>query len=112
MIASVSDTRASQRAFNRGDTQAALKKATQAIDAEPWAATPYVQRALVEESQGSLGAALVDLRRAQRREPTNYRHPLLESRIEAELGNTGAALADFRKAKSLRPKSPFVGRER
>jgi Tfp pilus assembly protein PilF len=62
----------------------------------------------VEEAQGNLAAARVDLLRAQRREPTNYRHPLILSRVEAELGNAGAAVADFRRAVSLRPKSPFV----
>jgi tetratricopeptide (TPR) repeat protein len=107
-LSSTLRTRTSQREFSRGDNAAALSDATSAIDAEPWAASPYAQRALVEEAQGNLAAARVDLVRAQRREPTNYRHPLILSRVEAELGNAGAAVADFRRAVSLRPKSPFV----
>lgn len=111
-LASTISTRDSQSAFDRGDSAAALSDATQAIDAEPWAATPYSQRALVEEAQGQLTAARADLVRAQKREPTNYRHPLILARVEAELGNPQAALADFRRARALRPRSPFVGAER
>jgi hypothetical protein len=111
-LASVLDTRSSQAAFKRGDNSTALAKATDAIAAEPWAASPYVQRALVEEAQGHLLAARTDLLRAERREPTNYQHPLVLARVDAELGNVQAALADARLAKKLRPKSPFVGPER
>jgi len=111
-LASVSNTRASQTAFKDGDTAGALKKATAAIAAEPWAASPYAQRALVEEAQGHLLAARTDLLRAQRREPTNYQHPLVLARVQAELGNTAAALANVRRAKELRPKSPFLGVEK
>jgi hypothetical protein len=111
-LASTLDTRDSQTDFKNGATAPALSKATDAIAAEPWAASPYVQRALVEEAQGHLLAARTDLLRAQRREPTNYQHPLVLARVEAELGNVQAALADARLAKKLRPKSPFVGQER
>ncbi|HEX6459546.1 MAG TPA: O-antigen ligase family protein [Thermoleophilaceae bacterium] len=107
-LSSTLRTRASQRAFERRDNATALSDATDAIAAEPWAASPYMQRALVEEAQGNLVASRVDLLRAQRREPTNYRYPLILSRVQAEAGNTGAAIANFRRAKALRPKSPFV----
>jgi hypothetical protein len=66
----------------------------------------------VEEAQGHLLAARTDLLRAQRREPTNYQHPLVLARVQAELGNTAAALANVRRAKELRPKSPFLGVEK
>jgi O-Antigen ligase len=107
-LSSVLRTRASQREFERGDNAAALSDVTDAISAEPWAASPYMQRALVEEAQGNLVAARVDLLRAQRRERTNYRYPLLLSRVQAELGHSSAAIANFRRARALRPKSPFV----
>jgi O-Antigen ligase len=111
-LASVSDTRASDRALKAGNTDAALAKATDAIAAEPWAASPYAQRALAEEAQGHLLAARTDMLRAERREPTNYQHPLVLARIDAELGNAQAALADVRLARRLRPRSPFVGVEK
>ncbi|HET8673435.1 MAG TPA: O-antigen ligase family protein [Thermoleophilaceae bacterium] len=111
-LASTLSTRDSQSAFDRGDMPTALAKATQAIGEEPWAASPYSQRALVEEAQGRLAAARVDMLRAEKREPTNYEHPLLLSRIDAERGDANAALADLRRAKQLRPRSPFVGPEK
>jgi tetratricopeptide (TPR) repeat protein len=107
-LASTLQLRDSQAAFKRGDVATAISKANQSINSEPWAASPYAQRALVEEAQGHLGAARSDLIRAERREPTNYQHPLLLARVEAELGNTNAALASYRRAKELRPLSPLV----
>jgi O-Antigen ligase len=107
-LASTLSTRDSQRAFNRGNLGAALSNASDAISAEPWAASPYEQRALVEEAQGNLAAARTDVLRAQSREPTNYQHPLVLARIEAQLGNADAAVAALQRARALRPRSPLV----
>lgn len=106
-LVSTTSTRASQRLFNKGQLPAALSKASDAIGAEPWASTPYVQRALVEEAMNRLGAARVDLDRAMAREPTNYRPPLLLARVDAEAGDVKGALAAYRRAKALRPDSIF-----
>ena len=100
--------RTSQNAFSGGNLNGALSKASDAISEEPWAASPYEQRALVEEAQGNLQAARTDVLRAQSREPTNYQHPLVLARIDAELGDANAAVAALRRAKVLRPRSPFV----
>jgi tetratricopeptide (TPR) repeat protein len=107
-LASTLSTRDSQSDFNSGNLHGALGEASDAISEEPWAASPYEQRALVEEAQGSLQAARTDALRAQSREPTNYQHPLVLARIEAELGNANAAVAALKRAKALRPRSPFV----
>jgi hypothetical protein len=107
-LASTSSTRDSQREFNAGKTETALASANDAIQSEPWAASPYVQRALVEESMDQLEAARLDLLRAQTREPTNWRQPLLLARIDAERGDADAALADYKRAKQLRPKGVYV----
>jgi O-Antigen ligase len=107
-LVSTSATRNSQAEFNRGQTAKALASANDAIQSEPWAASPYVQRALVEEGTDQLDAARLDLLRAQKREPTNWRQPLLLSRVDAERGDAAAALADYKRAKVLRPKSLFV----
>ena len=45
-LASVNDTRASQTAFKAGDNATALKQATDAIAAEPWAADAQWYRAV------------------------------------------------------------------
>lgn len=108
-IVAVSEVRRSQDAVENGDRAAALRHATRATEAEPWAATPYVQRALVLEGQGRLKAAAVDLRRAVDREPENWRQQLLLARVETERGRLRAALDAYDRAQQLRPSSTFVG---
>jgi tetratricopeptide (TPR) repeat protein len=97
--------RESQRAIQRDDPRLAREAAVDAVEAWPWAASPYVQRALVSEAAGDLDAARVDLDRAIAREPVNWRPPLLLARIEARRGRPRAALAAFRRARELRPRS-------
>lgn len=108
-IVAVSEVRRSQDAVDDGNRAAALRHATRAVEAEPWAATPYVQRALVLEGQGRLKAAAVDLRRAIDREPENWRQQLLLARVETERGRLRAALDAYDRAQQLRPSSTFVG---
>lgn len=108
-IVAVSEVRRSQDAVDDGNRAAALRHATRAVEAEPWAATPYVQRALVLEGQGRLKAAAVDLRRAVDREPENWRQQLLLARVETERGRLRAALDAYDRAQQLRPSSTFVG---
>ena len=67
--------RDSDRLLAAGEAVAAREQASQAIQAEPWAATPRAQRALSEESLGELAAARNDLLDARDREPTNWRWP-------------------------------------
>jgi tetratricopeptide (TPR) repeat protein len=102
-LVSTSRVRDSNSAFRAGDLEGALTNATEAADAEPWAAAPLIQRALVEEAAGRLDAAAVDVRRAVEREPTNWRHRVVLARIEARRGNVEAALEEFRTGKRLRP---------
>jgi tetratricopeptide (TPR) repeat protein len=104
-LVSSSRVRDSQQAIRTGDLQTAGADALDAIDAEPWAAEPYTQAALVFQSQGQLGRAAADARAAIRREPTNSRHWLVLASIEAGRGNTQAALNAFRQAKRLRPRA-------
>jgi tetratricopeptide (TPR) repeat protein len=106
-LASTSALRESQAAFRANDEEEARAAAADAISASPWAAAPYAQRALLHEAAGRLEAAAADVRRAARREPTNWRHPLLLARIEAERGRPKAALAAFERARRLRPLSSF-----
>jgi tetratricopeptide (TPR) repeat protein len=107
-LISVSRVRDSRESFQAGDTSRAFSQVDEAIDAEPWAATPYVQRGLVEEASGRLPAARRDLLLAIERERRNWRHYLLLARVEAELGNAEAALRAFRHARRLRRDSAFL----
>jgi hypothetical protein len=110
-LVSTSRVRDSREAFSSGRTADAFSNASEAIDAEPWGSTPYVQRALVEEATGELRAAQVDLRRAIERAPLDWRPELLLARVEAKRGDVQGALTAYRAARRLRPASPFVREE-
>jgi O-Antigen ligase/Tetratricopeptide repeat len=102
----------SQEDVARGDLRAALAKADDATEIEPYAATPYLQKALVLERLGRLEPAANAARRATRKEPTNWRTWLVLSRIEAEAGNAAAAVEAFREGRSVsRNGGPFVREE-
>jgi hypothetical protein len=102
-LASTSQVRGSEQAAARGDLDLALSRARDAVGDEPWASTPYLQRALVEELRGELRASAQDAQRAADREPVNYRPWLILARVQAERGWTGAALAAYRRAKEAKP---------
>ena len=108
-LVSTSKVRSSQAAVRTGDLRLALGDAEDAVASSPWAATPFVQRALILELAGKLPAARADLLRAREREPTNYRHPLLLARVEAELGRPAAAVAAYRAARALAPRKAVFG---
>jgi tetratricopeptide (TPR) repeat protein len=104
-LVSTSEVRRSQASIRVGALDRAYRQANDAVAAEPWAATPYVQRGVVEESEGRFRAARTDLTRAIAREPTNWRHPLVLARIEAELGDSRAAIRSYERARRLHPTS-------
>ena len=107
-LLSTTKVRASQEAFREQDLGSALSSAESAVSRQPWAASAYVQRALVRWAQGDFPAAASDLRSAREREPENWRHPLLLARLEADRGRAEASAAAFRMAQRLRPASPFL----
>jgi O-Antigen ligase len=100
--------RDSQGAAQRQDIPDALASATTAARVQPYAGTPQLQRALVLELDGNLAGAAVAARAAERREPTNWRPPLVLARIEAERGRIRAALAAMHRARALNKTSPRV----
>jgi tetratricopeptide (TPR) repeat protein len=102
---SLSRVRTSQRYAAQGNAEAALTAAQEAVDAEPWAATPYVQRGLLEEAADDLPAATADVLRAQQAEPQNWRHPLLLARLLAEQDDVAGAVKAYKRARALRPLS-------
>jgi O-antigen ligase len=99
--------RASKAAARDGDLSGARELAQQAGDAQPWAASPHEQLALVYEQQGRLRLAQDEIREAISDEQTNWRYPLLLARIQVELGNRPAARRTFVDGKRLRPLSLF-----
>lgn len=104
-LASTALVRQSESDFRAGDLQAALDAARSAQNAEPGAASPRLQQALVLESAGELSGASEAARAAAEREKTNWRNWLVLSRIEAERGRAVASVAAYRRARSLNPRA-------
>jgi hypothetical protein len=107
-LVSVQRTRAADTALARGDLPRARTLADQAVRAEPWAASPYSERALVLQAEGKLDQARDDVNRAIDREPQNWRWFLIRARIDAQSGNRAAVKADLARARVLAPRSPFL----
>jgi O-Antigen ligase len=99
------DIRASEEAVNEGRLDDALSDARSAVDAEPYAATPRLQEALVLERLGKFDEAADAARQATEKESTNWRTWYTLSRIEAEAGHAKASLEAYGRAKQLNPHS-------
>jgi hypothetical protein len=97
----------SQTAAARGDTQEALSAALDAKALQPWAASPYLQLALVREQSGDLEGARDRIAEALDRNRSDWRLWLVSARIETVTGNIAKARSDLRRAKSLNPRSPI-----
>lgn len=105
-LASTVEVRSSQSAAAVGAWPAALRDANAAQSVEPGAASPRVQRALVLEAVGDLGAARRTLSEAVAREPTNSALWLIASRLATEANRPRLALAYWHRARALDPTSP------
>jgi tetratricopeptide (TPR) repeat protein len=104
-LASTALVRRSEADFREGDLQGALDAARSAQNAEPGAASPRLQQALVLEAAGELAAASEAAHAATERESTNWRNWLVLSRIEAERGRAAASVATYLRARSLNPRA-------
>ena len=99
--------RASQHAVDRGDGSAAIEDALDARKLQPWAASPYLQLALVQEQTSRLPAARRSIQKAIDRDPTDWRLWLVEARVETKLGRIRSARKSLARAKALNPRSPL-----
>ena len=106
-LVGTSEIRRSQQAVAAGDIEDARAHANEAIDIQPWAASPFLQRALVDEQDGAWASAAAALRLGIGRDPYDWRLPLVLARVEAKRGNAEEALAAYRAAKRLRPNGRF-----
>jgi O-Antigen ligase len=106
-LTSETHLRESEEDVRNGDLYGALAAAKSAQNAEPGAAAPRLQQALVLEQIGALDQAAVVARTATEREETNWRNWLVLSRIEAQRGRAGTAVSAYRRARSLNPESPL-----
>jgi O-antigen ligase len=99
---------ASQSAATRGNLSAAASSARRATWLEPWAASPYVQLGLVQESQQRYKLALATMNTAIDRDPNDWRTWFLRYRIQRELGEVAVAVKSFARARALNPNSPLL----
>jgi O-antigen ligase len=97
----------SQAAVRRGDGDAAYSAAIDARRIQPWAASPYLQLALVEESSGRLGTALRSIQQAIDRDSENWQLWLVKARLETKSGLVKAGERSLRRAAALNPRSPL-----
>jgi O-antigen ligase len=97
---------ASQSAIASGAIAGAVDHAETARSIEPFAASPYVQLALIAELQSEYARAAELLTQAIDREDRNWQLYYLRSRVEGEAGSTAAARADFEQARRLNPRAP------
>ena len=110
-LVSTERTRASATALAQGDPARGVQLADDAIRAEPWAASPYAQKALALLAEGRLTEARDEINKAIDREKTNWRWLLIRAQIDARAGDVSAARLDLVYAKSLAPRSPYLPTE-
>jgi hypothetical protein len=99
-------------AAREGRMALARSRAVAATHIEPWAATPYLQRALVEEGAGDLAAARRAVDESIERDRDDWRPWFVAARIEMRQGDTAAAARSLARARSLDPRSPIFAPQR
>jgi Tfp pilus assembly protein PilF len=97
----------SQAAVRRGDGNAAFSAAVDAKRIQPWAASPYLQLALVDEASGDLASARRWIGDAIERDRENWRLWLVAARLETKAGDVATAERALERAASLNPRSPL-----
>jgi Tfp pilus assembly protein PilF len=100
--------RDSQAAAAHRDATTAQSDAVDAHDLEPWAATPYLQLALIYEQAGDLAAATRAIDAATERDPENSQLWLVSARIATKRGEIASALKSYNRARRLDPFSPLL----
>ncbi len=99
--------RASESAVKRNDGNSALRHGLDARKLQPWAASPYLQLALVQEQRRDLRAARKWIAEAIERNSIDWRFWLVAARIETKAGDVARARASLLRAKALNPRSPL-----
>ncbi|HVU77920.1 MAG TPA: O-antigen ligase family protein [Gaiellaceae bacterium] len=91
----------SRAAAAAGNYRAAAAAAAAARDVQPWAATPYLQLALVAELAGDLDQGERWAAQATRKQPDDWRTWLALSRIQTKAGRVVAARRSLHEALEL-----------
>jgi hypothetical protein len=99
---------ASQRAVARGELGEALEHARSAEAIQPWAASPWLQQALVREDLGQLRAARRALAAAIERDGSDWRLRLVATRLAVKAGDVAEARRELARARLLNPRSALL----
>ncbi len=99
------EIRASQAAVARGDGEGALSSALVAKKLQPWASSPYLQLALVEEQMGNLSKSQALIGDAIDRDSSDWRLWFVSARIKTKRGSIKGARKSLAQAKRLNPNS-------
>ena len=108
LLLSAHSLESSRDAAARGDVEAAIEAANDAIDLQPWAAEPRTQLALVYEQGGDLDEARKAIAEAIERAPDDYRLRLLAARMASSEGDAAAARRELLEAQRLNPRDPGI----
>lgn len=100
----------SQANVREDDYPAAIHAALDARAIQPWAATPWLQLALVEERIGDIRPAVDAIDHALARDGDDWSLWLIKARLEVKLGHMPAARAAIDRSRSLNPHSPLFDR--
>ena len=97
----------SQAAAARDDIAGAVDAAQDARSLQPWASSPYLQLALIEEQAGDLRQANRYIKDAIERDRSDWGTWLVAARIQTKAGLIGQARRSLEQAMSLNRKSPL-----
>jgi O-antigen ligase len=95
----------SRAAAEAGRLAKARDSAKSARSLEPWAATPYVQLALVEEQAGNVRSAARNIEDALERDSREWSTWLVAARIQTKAGSIREGRRSLRRAEALNPTS-------
>jgi hypothetical protein len=99
--AEVGESRADVASGRLGSARSAALVGTRIV---PWAASPYLQLALVDENRGDFAAARRAIGSAVSRSPDDWRLWLVEARIQNGLGDYAGGAASLARARILNPR--------
>ena len=104
------EVRRSQEAVAAGNLVDAIDRAESARSIQPWAASPYLQLALVQELGGRIDEARGSIETALEHDQDDWRLWLVAARIQTKAGAIAEARQSLAKAEELNPKSDlFTG---
>ena len=99
---------ASQRAARGGDLSKAIDRARSAVAIQPWAVSPRLQLALVQEEAGRIDLARREIGGAIARDDQDWRLQLIASRLAVKAGDVPAARSYLARARALNPRSRLL----